>query len=318
MELHCIAYSIICMIFPAMVFANWQNINNTMPALALMASNDTFLFANSYSNFYGIFRSSDEGSNWDTLTNNLSKEGGISILISCDNYLYAGTGDSGVFRSSDNGDTWIAVNNGLPSNATISCLIHYDSDLFAGTDSNLYRSTDNGESWVSANNGLPLNSWIVCFAKTDSALFCSTTGGGIYCTMNAGAHWIIISDSIPMLSSNYNYNIVGFGNHLFASNVGTQVSLYVTSDNGAHWHSETSNLPEDFSLFHVANEDSNIFVGSVGIYLTSNYGANWNEIDSGIVSPPSLPLPTALIIYNNYLYVSTTYNGIWRRVHFRI
>jgi len=131
----------------------------------------------------GIWKTTDGGSSWTILNNNMPVLGVSGIAITSDyatsNTLYIATGDrdggsmwslsggqaadnisQGVFKSTDGGATWSAT--GLTSTEsgtkTYRLLIHPSDDLtlFASTSNGIYKTTDGGISWTKKTS----NSWI--------------------------------------------------------------------------------------------------------------------------------------------------------------
>jgi photosystem II stability/assembly factor-like uncharacterized protein len=121
----------------------------------------------------GIWRSTDGGTNWSVLTDNLPSCGISGLVVSWANAntIYALTGDGdvshgnlitsygfdqksvGVLKSTDGGVTWSATGE-LPNAGTTFYgykLIQHPSSsntLFAATTSGIYRTTNGGTSWT--------------------------------------------------------------------------------------------------------------------------------------------------------------------------
>jgi hypothetical protein len=70
-------------------------------------------------------------------------------------------------------------------------------------------------------------------------------------------------------------------------------------------------------VLSIATTGNNIFVGtykyiqdSGGFYISSNNGVSWNENHQGFNITPSV---RAILISNNYVFIGTEENSIWRR-----
>ena len=93
-------------------------------------------------NQFGIFLSTNNGTNWKAINNGLDNPGDIYSFAVLDSNLFVGTYYGGIFLTTDNGTNWRAVNKGL-MNTSVGALAVSDTILFAGTGDGVYRSTNN-------------------------------------------------------------------------------------------------------------------------------------------------------------------------------
>ncbi len=91
-----------------------------------MIKSGSYIFVGTYG---GIFRSSDNGDNWEPAGLSSST---IYALITIGSNIFAGTSNTGIHLSTDNGNSWTDVNEGL-TNLGIFCLAADDTYLFTGT-----------------------------------------------------------------------------------------------------------------------------------------------------------------------------------------
>ena len=79
----------------------------------------------------GVYRSSNNGKNWNAVNKGLSKKN-VRCLAFIDNYLFAGTDSGGIYVSNDLGTNWSTANtNDLTSD--ILAIIGIGSDAYVGT-----------------------------------------------------------------------------------------------------------------------------------------------------------------------------------------
>lgn len=171
----------------------WHAINNGLKKLnfySIGISPDGILFAGLHEG--GIFRSLDNGNNWEELhSENLKNITVLEFAFSEDKKIFAGTANSGVFRSDDNGESWVQINNGLTTPSIRSLAISIDGTLYAGTNGSLdyvhfdgesiFRSDNYGESWTLINNGLfhtRVKALIV--DNINGYVYAGTFGGGVF------------------------------------------------------------------------------------------------------------------------------------------
>ena len=126
----------------------------------------------------GVYRSSDQGNNWNHVSTGLTIIEVFSLAIN-QNVLLAGT-TSGVFLSTDDGDNWAAAANGLPPNTQVLSLLTKGDSILAGTrNQGIYLSVDMGNNWVAINDGL-LYLTINTMALDHNTIIIGTREGGIW------------------------------------------------------------------------------------------------------------------------------------------
>ncbi|HET7153522.1 MAG TPA: hypothetical protein VFJ29_07120, partial [Candidatus Kapabacteria bacterium] len=104
----------------------------------------------------GVYRSSDNGTTWKSLSNGLD-----TVLINYnrffrvkDNTLFLQTTGNSFFTSTDNGDSWKLLNYKIDSNRITAIVISDSGYIFAGTrDSGVYLSKDKGKTWKATSFG---------------------------------------------------------------------------------------------------------------------------------------------------------------------
>ncbi|NOU46616.1 MAG: T9SS type A sorting domain-containing protein [Bacteroidales bacterium] len=95
--------------------------------------------------FRGLFRSVDEGLNWDLLSLGVPYQEYIySVRCNPEGELFVGTG-SGIYRSFDDGNNFERVFHGGFNIVSIN--FSPSGEIYAGSWSNIFRSSDDGYSW---------------------------------------------------------------------------------------------------------------------------------------------------------------------------
>lgn len=242
----------------------------------------------------GLYFSTNRGSNW-TLTNN----GLLTSIKSVDanqQYIFVGTSQNGVCRSSDNGNNWTQVNDGITNNI-LWTLITKDNYVFVstgnGAEGTVFASSNNGDNWNIANQGLPYFSMDV-FAVLDNIIFAG--GIGIYKTTDFGNTWLNagISDNTDIRSISVS------GNSIVAGGINSGVLR--SSNGGVTWSSINNNLPTT-NIQSVSIVSNKIFAGTdqIGIYRSTNSGANWYSVNDGISSFDV----TDILVHGENIFVGT-------------
>jgi len=115
----------------------------------------------------GVYISTDYGSNWNqTLSNQI-----VFSLSLKGNNLFAGTLTHGVYISSNNGSSW--TQSSL-NNVNVGSIISNNDYVLAGTSSGVYISSDNGLTWNEFNSGFFPVSNIKSLLITSEYIFAGT------------------------------------------------------------------------------------------------------------------------------------------------
>jgi photosystem II stability/assembly factor-like uncharacterized protein len=196
-------------------------------------SNSQFIFAGTDGS--GIFRSSDNGLNWEQAGSQFSFAY-VSSLEENNDYLFTGLfGFSiDVYRSSDNGDNWEATS--VPGSGDITFIYNYDNYIFTGRTSGVYRTSDSGTTWVPVNNGLQSSPFASVFTQAGNYIFVNCNDG-IYRSSDHGDNWTKLNN-FP----NYQiYSLTHSGDNIFA---GTRYNgLFYSTDFGESWDGYSDGLP---------------------------------------------------------------------------
>lgn len=127
------------------------------------------------------------------------------------NIVYAGTSDANFWRSLDAGNTWTHLTTGglpvryitdIESSSYTPGLVVVTQSGYRDNDfvPHIHLSTDSGTTWTSIDGDLPdlaINEAEISYAN-DSIIFVATDGG-VYYTINQGAHWMRLGNNMPVM-----------------------------------------------------------------------------------------------------------------------
>lgn len=185
-----------------------------------------------------VFRSTDEGTNWEAISPDLTRDdkskqeasGGpiTHDTTGAEHYctifsfvesqhqrgvFWAGSDDGLVHVSKDDGSTWADVTPpDMPEWTTISMIEVSPHDpgtaYLAGwryklDDYNpyLYKTNDFGQSWISISDGIPDHDFLRCIREDPSrrGLLYAGTESGIYVSFNDGGSWQSLRLNLPVV-----------------------------------------------------------------------------------------------------------------------
>lgn len=253
----------------------------------------------------GSFKSSNAGTSWSLIRNNLPNTNVFSIAINptASSTVYIGT-YGGVHKTTDGGANWNPTGP-IPTNAVRQLLIDptATSTVYAGTTSGVFKSTDGGTTWVARNNGLVSPNTtadvrgLALHPSTPNTIY-ACGFGGIFKTTDGGANWTAINNGLPNVSAATTNGIVvdpSAPNTVYVTIAGFQ-RVYKTTNGGANWAAAGTGLPNAAVNTLAINPSSpaTIFAGTnVGVYRTTNGGTNWSVINTGLLVPRSDATTTA-------------------------
>jgi hypothetical protein len=245
--------------------ASWDTVFHASTAITALGALGGSVFVGGY---FGVFRSSDFGSNWVEADSGMAYKYPSEIATDGLN-LYVSTFGGGVSRSTNGGVSW------SQSGLTGQNLWHIefcDSTLFAGDwGSGVYRSTNGGNSWVQA---LP-SKYVVSLGVSGKTIFAAGQGEGIYRSTNRGVDWTSVGLSYEMTSA-----IGGYGTTVIAGGYG---GVSTSTDSGATWVRKGL---ADRPLTCFAFNGANIFAGASvgGVFLSTDNGTTWNAVNTGLTN----------------------------------
>jgi len=183
----------------------------------------------------GAFRSDDGAKSWKPINHGLHSEyipdptaevghcvHKLAMHPSRPNVLYMQK-HWDVMRSTDSGDSWHEISGNLPTDFGFAIDVHaHDPDVVyvvpikSDTEHyppdgrlRVYRSRKGGDQWEELGDGLPdrhcyvnvLRDAMAVDSMDECGIYFGTTGGQIYCSPDAGEHWITIAGYLPPVLS---------------------------------------------------------------------------------------------------------------------
>ncbi|UCH85246.1 MAG: T9SS type A sorting domain-containing protein [Candidatus Latescibacterota bacterium] len=243
-------------------------------------------------NVGNIFRSTDSGSNWASVTSGTSELLNAVFMVDPDYGIAVGDA-GGVLETVDGGVSWSAAGP-LPNGLNDVFLLTSSNGFAVGQNGTIFQW--DGATWTSTASGTANELMGVSF--TD-ALTGTAVGnlGTILRTTDGGASW-----SLQTSGTSARLFDVYFSDANTGTAVGSNGTILRTLDGGNSWSPQVSGSTDFLVGVHFIDANVGVVVGTNNTLLrTTDGGANWAN-----PSPP--PIPPFTVIYD--VNFSGAMNGV--------
>jgi hypothetical protein len=230
----------------------------------------------------GVFRSTDNGDQWENITvgkANVDGQEFYSTYESAAGALFAGSAKR-LFKSTDSGSSWTWVSS-LPDSATWFDQAEIGGNLLAsyrkGANAGVYYSANGGNSWTMATG---ITSIPRLFLVDGSDVYLGGGANGVYKSSDNGQTWAIAGTGIP--SSAEIWSVIKSGGAFFANSIFGK-GLFVSRDNCATWANTDTTVFHDFCQVFSMTEAGGRIVASMdgacnvgaAIKSSTDIGLSW-------------------------------------------
>lgn len=216
---------------------------------AITAANSTTLLAGNAS---GLYRSTDNGKNWDLNATGLPQSGiGIlatkqpitALTATTSGIALAGSPD-GIYRSTDAGATW---SNAALSGVTVSALLAIPgSTTVYAIAGGLYKSADDGKTWTAVSTwkfGTPTA--LAAHPSDSLTIYVGDNQGAVHSSKDGSSSWLSVGDNnvtttsilalaVPPANANTLVAATASGLFLYTTEVITQPPFSIPASFGAN------------------------------------------------------------------------------------
>lgn len=276
------------------VTSSWNPGNGRITAIAVDPDNTNLIFAGTPEG--GIWKSTDGGNSWSTVTDQMPnlKIYSIAIHPTNKNIIYAGTNGGGIYSSTDQGESW--TQNTTPAGKIYKILIDPTNPtiIMIATSTGIYRSTNDGSTWVKVYTASVED---IEF-KPDNSSIVYAIGDYYHRSTNNGSSWSAMTstgftggDRSLLAVTAANPNVV----YIVLSSGSIYSSFWRSTDAGITFtmmHSGTSgnqNLfgyePDgsgttgqasyDMAMCASATDANEVHIGGIICWKTTNGGISW-------------------------------------------
>lgn len=246
--------------------------------------------------FGGLWKTTDGGTNWTPLTDQLPYTGVSHCLVDPTapntiyimvTYPYTWTSFSkGVYKSTDGGQTWSATSLAWTPSYTYGqfyftkqmCMDPLDpSTLYVATIMGLFKTSDGGTTWNQLDS---LYYSDLVFEPGTSNLYGAVYdfqgSSEVYRSTDGAATWTAVSAFNTPANSLY-LAVTPANPAMLAVSASSGSSLYISTNYGSNL-SYVSALPENWVVRISPNNAGIIYCGGLSIYKSADTGSTWTQI----------------------------------------
>jgi PKD repeat protein len=258
----------------------------------------------------GLFRTTNNGTNWTDISNDLqiSQIYGFGQSTTTANLLITGWQDNGTVRK-DNTANWAEVMGGDGMLAFISSA---NNNNMWGSQYNgsLNRSTNGGNSWSGATSGITgTGAWVTPWKESPTTANTLYAGfQNMFRSTNGGTSWSALG-TIPGTATITQFAVSPANVQVIWVAKGSD--LYLTTNNGGTWTLIGNVPPGNISYIACHNTDVNKawitysgFTNSNKVFQTTDQGQTWTNLSGSI---PNIPVNCITFMNgsNDGLYIGT-------------
>jgi hypothetical protein len=299
----------------------------------------------------GIWKTTDGGSTWVPLSDNIAQTGVTSIVVDPvdPNIIYIGTGDGygnldvkgiGVLKSINGGATWQTTGlSWVTSQQNVVSAMEMSptntSVLVAATTAGLYKTTDAGATWTQLRTGRHQD---VKFKPGDGNTLYTTvsSSANIFKSVDGGTNWTQVTSltgvgRINIAVTVANPSVVaaiasksagsGFEGFYYSNDSGVSFTKRASTPNLLGWNAAGSDTDGqgwyDLCIAISPTDANRIFIGGINTWASSNGGTNWslNTHWSGAPGVPTVHADKHYLAFspvNTNLLIQCNDGGIYK------
>ncbi len=283
--------------------ANWDISNNVLiKGIQFPSKNNGYAINNG--NGLGIYRTTNQGSNWTDAYNGISTPmEGMKFINNSTGFCWGNGNNSGkVFRTTNYGDNWSVVYNN-PIADINGIELSPSGNLFAIGKGGLILTSSDGLLWDTLHIGKVNGALNKIIFTDDNNGFAVGEKGTILKTTDAAANWTKINTNIvnDLKGLDFVNNTLGFIS-------GNYNSIYKTTNAGDNWVLSNNGYMggEGYQIDMI--DEQNGYASGV-VYKTTNGGNNWGLTTNNSIAFSMQCISADTIITGSLTSIKYSYDG---------
>ena len=221
----------------------------------------------------GIFESLDGGSSWNAINRGLDYLWTMSLAVTDQGDIYAGTSGGGVYKKSENRLNWEAVGMGFRARWPFFAVAACNDDLLYGAHANgVCRSLNGGLTWrqvgyFQTKRGR-IDSVLALAVLSEASPVDATDGGDLFLSGDGSTTW--------QSPDNLRVKTICAGT--------IEGCIYTSPDNARTWQLAVDLGNRIMALVAHPQREGMLFAATLGasIYRSTNFGGSWQSCGQGI------------------------------------
>jgi len=277
-----------------------------------------------------IYKSRDGGRTWANLSKGMSHSRVIAMAVDpvYPATVYAGTKGDAVYKSYDGGQRWASMRSGL-DDVTISSVVNqfvfdpFDNNhIFLATTMGIFETKSGGGNWMKRIEGMKEVLMVVTLDMdpTRPAILYAGTSGGVYKSINEGAHWEKVNNGLvppEMVKTSRAMNVTSIRVDAFEPDTAyaaTLAGLYKTTDGAKSWMRIGESLSDQMIIAMILDRTKKgvIYItGRDGVHRSEDGGLTWKTLNKGFATTNVRSIVQG-VTDPNLFYAGTNGSGLYR------
>jgi len=271
--------------------------------------------------FDGLYKSTDGGSNWHSITTGLNSRDIKSVEIVADNpqRLYCGSTGFGISRSDDGGESWTNLKGEVANTLVndIHLVNQRDETIWLATATGIYRKGGGEEKWTNTFLNSRLIHAVTSLPGNPATLLAGLLYTGFARTTDAGARWYYANSGVEASGTYYDspvqFAYIGADSGLICA-VTVNGDFYTSQDAGQSWKYAYGAQGQGRGVAVVTHprlRDRLYLANTTSVFRSTDRGATWSKMS---LEMPAGVAITALQVANGdpgVVYIGTEEHGLY-------
>jgi photosystem II stability/assembly factor-like uncharacterized protein len=273
--------------------------------------------------FDGLYKTTDAGSSWHSITTGLLSRDIKSVEIVADQpqIVYCGSTGYGLSRSENGGEAWTNM-KGEVANTLINhvhLVNQRDKTIWLATATGIFCRSEGAEKWTNTFVNSRLIHTVISLPGNPATLLAGLLYTGFARTTDNGGRWSYVNNGVAgdggFYDSPVQFGFAGADSSLLYS-VTVNGKYYVSADGGESWQAKWESMSWAHGVAMVTHpklRDRLYLANEKKVYRSRDRGATWSELS---LKMPAVTITALQIAAGDpgVIYIGTEDDGLYQYV----
>ena len=276
--------------------------------------------------FDGLYKSTDGGTNWKSITNGLISRDikSVEIVVDRPQLVYCGSMGFGISRSEDGGENWINLKGEVANTHIhqVHLVNQRDDVIWLATTTGIYRKAKTEANWISTFDSSRLIHAVISLPRQPTTLLAGMLYTGFLRTTNNGGRWYYVNNGISGTGTFYDcavqFGFAGADSSLvYAATI--DGNFYVSLSGGQDWQQSfwSEGRSEGVALVtHPKLRDRLYLATQHKVFRSMDRGSQWQEMG---LHMPVVTITALQVAVGDpgVVFIGTKNNGLYQYIEYQ-